>query len=97
MVEIDNSKSKENLNSYFFVSCDIGLWSYERIDDSVYDYDLIYGFDKYFIFACLMGVFTALLDDGTANVLIASTFCPFEKCVHVITSNARTEGRTPGW
>ena len=77
MVEIDNSKLNKNLNLYYFVSRNIGLWSYEGIDESVYDDDLSYKFDDYFTFSGLMSVFTALLGDGTTIVLIVSTFCSF--------------------
>lgn len=101
VVEIDSSKINKDLNSYFFVSRDIGLWSYEGIDDSDYDDDLSYGhehlgkcylypddleFDDYFEFARIMSCLTAILGGGTAIVLIASTFCPFGKCVHLILS-----------
>lgn len=103
VVEIDNSKLNDSFNSYFFVSRDIGLWSYEGIDDSDYDDDLSYGnehlgkcylypddfeFDDYFEFARAMSCLTAILGGGTAIVLIASTFCPFGKCVQYLLSFA---------
>lgn len=103
VIEFDNSRFNPTnpIQSYLFVSRNIGLWSYEGIDYTEVNDDMFaleedlgkcylypeeLEFDDYFEFARMTSVFTAITGGATVMVLLASTFCPFGKSVHWISS-----------